>query len=287
MVTTIDAAFKTLRSSLEITDLQEASVSATQANIRDNLKKSFVVLDDFLTGSYRRSTLIAPLSEADVDIFFVLDPKYYSQYGQGALLESVKKSLQNSYPQTSRIRPDGQAVTISFTKFKVDIVPAFYRQGGGYLIPGTTSGEWISTDPKRHIEIWADANKAHNGDLIPLIKMLKAWNKRSKAFKSFHLETVTIKVLSGITISDFPSGVRYVLDKARDHIRVVLPDPAGYSADVAAYVKTEAQMNEIVQKLAHGYGLAAAAEQLAAAGRTSDAFANWRTLFDNYFPAYG
>jgi hypothetical protein len=27
------------------------------------------VLDSFLTGSYRRSTMIAPLSQADIDIF--------------------------------------------------------------------------------------------------------------------------------------------------------------------------------------------------------------------------
>lgn len=33
----------------------------------------FTTLDSFLSGSYRRSTMIAPLAQADVDIFVVLD----------------------------------------------------------------------------------------------------------------------------------------------------------------------------------------------------------------------
>lgn len=51
------------------------------------IEKDFRILDTFLTGSsYRRS---APLTEADIDIFVVLDPRYYSADGQKKLLENV------------------------------------------------------------------------------------------------------------------------------------------------------------------------------------------------------
>src|SRR5262249_60237311 len=91
--------------------------------------------DSFLAGSYRRSTMIAPLTQADVDIFVVLDPSYYEANGQASLLDKVKRTLQKTYSKTPEISRNGQAVTITFTDFKVDVVPAFYSTAGGYLIP--------------------------------------------------------------------------------------------------------------------------------------------------------
>src|SRR4051794_22610131 len=78
MPKTIPAAFDQFRSNLEITGLQASTVSTRQTNLRDKLAKELKVIDSFLTGSYMRNTLIAPLSAADVDVFLVLDPSYHS-----------------------------------------------------------------------------------------------------------------------------------------------------------------------------------------------------------------
>jgi hypothetical protein len=286
MVRTIDEAFRVLRSNLEITGLQEQTVSTRQANIREVIEKDFAVLDTFLTGSYRRSTMIAPLAEADVDIFVVLDPRYYSVNGQQELLARVRDSLLRTYTRTPKIRPDGHAVTITFTDFKVDVVPGFYRQGGGYLIPDTQLGRWISTDPKKHVEIWTAANKSHRGNLVPLLKMLKGWNKSRELFKSFHLETIALTALDGVRISSFPSGLRYVFDKARTMIRVKLADPAGYSDDVAGNVNTAPVMDNLISRLDWAYNRALEAEQLSGAGRLEEAFAKWSLILKGYFPSY-
>lgn len=287
MAKTIADAFAVMKSNLEITGLQEQTVSTRQKNVRAVIEKDFTVLDSFLTGSYRRSTMIAPLSEADVDIFVVLDAKYYQPNGRQALLDSVKKSLLKTYTQTPKIRPDGSAVTITFTDFKVDVVPAFYRKGGGYLIPSTELGMWISTDPKKHIEIWTASNKAHNGDLVPLIKMIKAWNKSRTLFKSFHLETVILNALANITISDYPSGMRFVFDKAIGLVQRKLADPAGYSDDVGAHVNTADKIKVLVDRLTWARDTALQAEALAHSGHISGAMDKWRAIVPGYFPAYG
>jgi hypothetical protein len=287
MARTIDEAFRILRSNLEITDLQEKTVSTRQTSIRSVLEKDFVVLDSFLTGSYRRSTMISPLNEADIDIFVVLDPRYYAAQGQTGLLLAVRASLLKTYTKTPKIRPDGHAVTITFTDFKVDVVPGFHRMGGGYLIPDTSGPRWISTDPKRHVEIWSQANKLHNGDLVPLLKILKGWNASRSLLKSFHLETLAIDILTNVTISSFPSGVRYFFDKARAKIRTKLADPAGYSDDVAQHINTTEQMDAIVKRLDWALARAQEAEKLDAVGKTADAFAQWSQLFPNHFPTYG
>jgi hypothetical protein len=246
MPTTILESFRKLRQNLEITGLQEATVSTRQTNIRKVVETDSVVVDSFLTGSYSCNTMIAPLKEADIDIFIQLDAKYFHQYngqngGQAGLLDLVKRTLKKTYTRTPNISRNGHAVSIRFEDFVVDVVPGFSRQGGGYLIPDSVKKTWLSTDPKKHVEIMTAQNKAHNGDLVPLVKMVKGWNVSiSKHFRSFHLEVLALQILNNVTISDFPSGVRYYFDKGRTVITQKNLDPAGYGDDLGKYIDSHA-----------------------------------------------
>ena len=179
-------------------------------------------------------------------------------------------------------------MTIQFTDFAVDVVPAFNRQGGGYLIPNSMTQTWLSTDPKKHVEIWSTANQSHNGDFVPLIKMLKAWNRTTSTFlRSFHLETMVLQILNNVTISDFPSGARYVFDKGRNYVTKKNPDPAGYGDDVGGYLNTEEKVKNAVSRFETAYTRALKAEDLANRGYVSEAINMWRMVFGDYFPAYG
>jgi predicted nucleotidyltransferase len=239
MPTTIAQGFAKLQENLQITDLQEATVDTRQKNVREAVAKELKVLDSFVTGSYRRGTLIAPLSKADIDIFVILDPSYYAADGYANIIDRVKRVLKQTYPTTPEISRNGQAVTITFTDFKVDVVPAFYRQGGGYLIPDSVMKRWISTDPTQHVTIWNTANTVHQFQLVPVMRMAKQWNRAHSALlRSFHLETITLQVLNNVKISDLPSAARFVFDKARDACKHVVNDPAGYGGDIGAYLDT-------------------------------------------------
>jgi len=296
MATTIQQSFLKLKQNLEITDLQEATVSTRQKSVRGVIEAGINLVDPyfFLTGSYSRQTLIAPLKEADIDIFFVLDSKYFYHYengqngGQAGLLDWVKRTLRKTYTETPDISRNGQAITIRFTDFVVDVVPGFNRKGGGFLIPNSTNQSWISTDPKKHVEIMSAANKAHNGDLIPLVKMIKAWNKNNnKYFSSFHLEVLALQILQNVTISDFPSGVRFYFDKGRALIAQKNLDPAGYGGDVGSYINTQEKIQEAVAKFELAYNRAIKAEDYASRGYIKDAVEMWIKIFGDYFPAYG
>jgi tRNA nucleotidyltransferase (CCA-adding enzyme) len=73
MATTITGGVADLRANLEITTVQKSTTSTRQQNVREAMEQGFTVLDSFLAGSYARSTMIAPLSESDIDIFVVID----------------------------------------------------------------------------------------------------------------------------------------------------------------------------------------------------------------------
>jgi hypothetical protein len=287
LASTLPQGFQILRERLEITGLQASIVSTRQQNVRAAVERRMNVRDSFLTGSYMRNTMIAPLQEADVDIFIVLSDEYFRTGGQAYILDKVRAVLLETYSRTPNISRDGQAVTITFTDFKVDVVPAFTRPGGGFLIPNTIQNEWVATDPRKHITIWSDANRAHNGDLVPLIKMIKGWNKQNgDQFYSFHLECLILQVLNNVTISSFPSGVRYVFDKARSAVRQFIADPAGY-ANVGRYLDTQEKINAVVNRLESAYTRAVKAEECAARGNMKDAYDYWQLVFGSYFPAYG
>jgi hypothetical protein len=287
MPTTIDQGFKKFRDNLRITELQESTVSTRQQNVRSAVESDLEVLDSFLVGSYRRGTMIAPLSDADVDVFVVLDKKYYTVDGQASLLDKLKRSLQKTYSKTPEISRNGQAVTIVFSDFRVDVVPSFLREGGGYLIPNSISKRWISTDPKKHIQLWALANKEQQLLLSPLTKMIKAWNREhSQLLRSFHLEVLVLQILSGITISSFPLTAGYVFDQARAQVKYPVLDPAGFGGNIADYLDTQAKIGEVVSRLESAHKRAVEALQSAEDGKVELAYEKWRLIFGSYFPAY-
>ncbi len=292
MATTINHAFSQLKQNLQITGLQTETVSTRQKNVRSVLEAGLSVNDTFLAGSYSRSTMIAPLSDADVDIFAVLDVKYYHNYngqngGQAGLLDLVKRTLRKTYTRTPDISRNGQAVTIRFDDFKVDVVPAFYRQGGGFLIPNSIKQSWLSTDPKKHVNIMSTSNTTHNGDMVPLVKMIKGWNNKiGSFFMSFHLEVLALSIFNNVTISNFPSGVRFYFDKGKDLVSKQNPDPAGFAGDVGSYITRE-KIDGAVSKFQLAYERAVKAEEYDRRGNTRDATEMWRKIFGDYFPAYG
>ena len=291
MPTTAAESFSQFKSNLEVTDPQSSTLSTRQQSVRASLAGGMDVIDSFLTGSYARSTMIAPLSEADIDIFMVLDPKYYWHYnnqngGCAGLLDLAKRTLLKTYTRTPDISRNGHAVTIRFDDFIVDVVLGFNRTGGGYIMANSITNSWLETDPKKHVALMSDANKRHHGMLVPLIKMIKAWNKtHGSYFRSFHLEVLALSILNNVSITDFPSGIRFYFDKARELVKYQNPDPAGYGDDVGKYLTSRETAS---YKFQDAYQRALRAEQF---GNNSfyirSAVDEWRNLFSNYFPAYG
>lgn len=287
MARTILESFRKLKANFEITELQKSTLSTRQQNVRKAVEKKLIVSDSFLTGSYSRHTMIAPLKEADVDIFVVLHSDYYEQNGQTNLLDKVRRVLLKTYPDTPKISRNGQAVTITFTDFKVDVVPAFYREGEGFLIPNSITKRWISTNPKVHVEIMNNENEAHDGDLVPIVKMIKGWNRNiNPAFVSFYLELLAIKIFKNVTISDYPSGMRYFFDKGREKIKYKVKDPVNYGENINA-LDTVSTVKDAVNRFENAYKRAKNAEDDARNGYTAAAIEEWREIFGDYFPSYG
>jgi hypothetical protein len=293
LMLTRDQAFEKLRSNLELTGLQEKVIATRQTNVRAAVASQLSVVDDFLSGSYRRHTMIGPLKSADVDIIVVLD-RSYRERGPRAVLELVKKALLVEYTRTPTISRNGQAVTITLSDFIVDVVPAFVRPWWkwdvGWDICDSGSNSWISTNPKKHVDISSAANKAHGGDLVPRIKQLKAWNVTvGSPLHSFHLEALAWSIFgtswwwNNGKRSDWAS-VRFFFDKARGQLRHQLHDPAGTGSDVATYLQGAA-LDSAVSKMTSAFEQCVRADKCAKDNDVEGVHKAYGQVFGHYYPS--
>jgi hypothetical protein len=291
---TRDEAFERLRENLELTGLQEKTVAARQANVRAAVERQLTVVDSFLTGSYRRQTLIRPLSRADVDTVVVLD-RGYRPRGPRAVLDLVRKALLAEYTNGTKISRNGQAVTITFSDFMVDVVPAFARpwwtwDDESWEICDSGNDRWIVTNPKRHVAISSKANTLHDGDLVPRIKQLKAWNRTvGSPLRSFHLEVLAWSLFgrSGWWYhsqkSDWDSA-RYFFKKAQGKLRQPLSDPAGTGKDVGAYLHGTA-LDEVVSKAESAFKRCERADEAAKNGDLAAMHEAYGRVFGDCYPS--
>lgn len=133
-------------------------------------------------GSYGRNTAIAGFS--DLDMIFQLPYAEYSKYdayqgnGQSALLQAVKKSIEKTYSITS-IRADGQVIVVPFTDgISFEVVPAFINKDDSFTYPDANNGgSWRVTNPKPEIEAIRVRNRATNGNLVLLCRMMRQWKR--------------------------------------------------------------------------------------------------------------
>ena len=277
----VDDAFAKLKSTLEIGKTEQDLAVRRHHEIRDHVRESWTLEEDFLTGSYRRETKTKKLK--DVDIFVVIDgdgPQApLRQYGPTAVLGELASVLRPKYPD---VYVDQMACVVGFGKeeeiMSFDIVPAFDREGGGYEIPDTRTGGWISTNPRIHHELSTAKNTACNGKFVPFVKMIKGMNRHLDELvnPSFLLEVMA----QGIVLEPFgeyPEEVRWFLATAVEQVHDSWPDPAGLGPDVNTM--STVQRSAASRALTDALAVAEMAIDLAGDGHERSAVEQWRELF--------
>jgi len=133
----------------------------------------------YIVGSVGRKTAIAKTS--DLDVIFDLPTSVYSKYnayesnGQSALLQDVKEVLKERYPKTD-IKGDGQVVSIEFTSFTVELVPAFKQSDDTFKYPDThDGGSWKYTDPIAEQNECTSCNASSCSHYYRFCRMIRKW----------------------------------------------------------------------------------------------------------------
>lgn len=154
-----------------------------------------------LIGSYGKRTMIRPAR--DIDVIFIMPPEKFAQYDdntsnkQSQVLQDVKKILEEKYPNTP-ISAFGKIVKLEFadTKHDVEVVPAWEREDGTFIIPDSENGgRWHYQDYRAEIEE-IEESESNTGVTRFLIRSLKKWSDNNTAkLRTYQIERAVLSFL--------------------------------------------------------------------------------------------
>lgn len=290
---TVAEAFEIFRRRLELTKTESEDAQRRHTEVRECMRASFQVDRDFLTGSYARDTKTKPLK--DIDIFFVLgkDERHWRGKAPSAILAAFEDCLVKKYGR-AQVEPGRRCVTVEFEKrnqtqdpdgkvLSIDAVPAF-EVNGHYEIPDSTLGRWIASDPEIHKEEATAKNKQLDGKWVPLVKMVKRWNRQAgKTIKPMFLVEVMAQDLVDPPFNSYPDEVQRFFSAAQVGIEQDWPDPAGLGPMVSDQMDANAKL-AAKKALRDAERLAAQAMRAEQQGRVGEALQLWQQVFGSYFP---
>jgi hypothetical protein len=177
--------FTTFKNNYNITAELISSISYRYKRITKQLNKDFwntesETAHSLYVGSYGRDTAAKGVS--DLDVAFILPSAEYHKYnayqtnGQSALLQAVKKSMQNTYP-TSDTSGDGQIVVINFDdKLSFEVLPVFENTSNTFTFPNANNGgSWKVCNPRAEMVAIKNRNDVTNGNMKFLARMMRIW----------------------------------------------------------------------------------------------------------------
>ncbi len=283
---TIAQAFQSFLEKLELRASERDDASKQHSYLRESLSQHMDIEDNFLSGSYARSTAIRPLN--DIDIFLVLKQSQAlnPSVAPEKVLTEVQTTLEAIYPN-KRAKLQTRSVNIEFstTGIAYDVVPAFLGDKAGvYKLPDRDTPQWIETNPKIHSELSVQANKAAGNKLKPLVKAVKhAKNVHGSEARSFHLEVLAWQILTSPP-DNYLAGLKILLEGLVARICLPCPDPAGLGPDIqpsAAKCQTaQVWLNRMVD-------LVREADSHTRDGRIGEAHGRLRELFGEEWPEQG
>lgn len=213
---TIDQSFQKFLTNLNPTDIQKKRIQRTRETIDaallndDRISLNTNEQTSFLTGSYSRKTIIRPID--DIDLYVRVN---YSKHAQDkspmSILRLMASSIRKRHTQNTKVNVDAPCVVVKFSNYKFEIVPAVGVSNNPdlYMIPAPGSKQWIYCYPNMPGKWLSNCNHKNNSFFIPLIKMLKQWNRQHNVgLKSFHIELLTEQVFTSITdIDSYPQAI--------------------------------------------------------------------------------
>lgn len=179
----LEKDFESFCNSIELDNFADMEKSAGE--IAKKLNTYYYELDKdssshlYIVGSVGRKTAIK--NSSDLDIIFDLPSSVYKRFdeyetdGQSALLQEVKTVMQERYPNT-KMRGDGQVVVIEFTKYTVELVPAFLQSDNRFKYPDThDGGKWKYTDPLSEQEECSSCDSKSGGIYNDFCHIMRSW----------------------------------------------------------------------------------------------------------------
>ena len=282
---TIDEGLRALDSLLVITVPQRSIVSSRQAELENIMVKEFDALTTTMPGAFARNTLIQPLEDNVVDLYVHLPPELGQRSRPLGLMSRLEDLLVRHYPEAA-ITEDGLAVMVRYPDISFRVVPCFYQVKKGYVIADIKNSKWRKTNPNIFYYALDDANFWHRGMLLPVIRIIKHWNRRNGGwFNDYYLELLVTEALSDTRAVNYIQAIKHVFRKAIHLVVFSINDPADFGSQMEG-LKDVFKMVEAMLSFQQCHRHIVSAEDLEKQGDLISAYREWRKIFADDFPSY-
>jgi len=291
---TTEDFFKNLLSDLELKYSERDNISNKHIFLRESLGEKLEVEDDFLTGSYKRNTIIRPKDSEekfDVDFFLAFNKDDYGESELPELLKIVKNAIdeiKDDDEDIAEIQEQKRSIGVIYNgNFQIDVVPAIQiEKDKKYKIFDKNTQQAVKSNPKLHGSNLTSANEATESGsikrLVPIVKLLKSW-KRDKCeyVKSFHLEMLAVKILGDGEISSYSQGLAKLFMNAGQYLQSAgLEDPANKENIIDEYLDDDGKRNELLNLIVDEKEIAEKAIEFENEGEDDNAVKEWKKIFE-------
>lgn len=277
-------AFDMLSKRVDMSFVDYSRISRSQSGIEAYLGRYISAFATALPGAFARKTMISPLDGCVVDMYILFKLEHSRQFYPSDLLKKLYVTLVSQYPEISW-EQDSNTIMVPADGFTFKVQPAFLLDNGGYLVPSPWSNDWMNYDVLKCKKELLAYDGRQRGKLIPLIRLVKAWNRRTNnIFDGYYLELLVTDIMAKVKIESYQSGLRYFFERALAQVVFKKADPANTDLQVEGVYDLEDLVNAMLH-FQSAYRIANTAMEYERQGDTMAACDHWSQLFPGVFPS--
>lgn len=297
----IQDQFQRFLGDIEPSASTKSNASSAHTSLRAHLEQhetfSQYHLSTFLSGSYKRNTAIRPITVGTIvtrpDIDIIVVTSHTLSDSPRVVLHLLYEALKDKYG-ASCLTLNRRSVHVETSLADMDVVPIIAPNGmeGTLYIPDRDLKQWLQTNPPGHTTWTTEMNEKAGGRFKPLVKLTKWWRRenptRSKKPKGFVLECIIAECMNlqetryaELVVGTFETIVSRYQAYVSAGIVPWIQDPGVPTSSVTSKVSFE-EFQGFYDKVKVYAELGRRALNEA---DDEKAFALWRRIFGNRFPA--
>ena len=280
---TVAAGLDELAKIIEPSIHEYTSVNRCRDRIQNYLGQFIRSFTIDLPGAFARTTMVSPLKEGIIDMLVLFNIEHSERFYPIELLKKLHVTLLGEYPETT-LDEASESVYVPIDGHTFRVQPGFLTDQRHYLVPAPRWNEWASYDSQGYKSYLLRMNAHHNGKLLHVIRMIKAWNRLSgQAFNDYFLELLVNEILVNYKIENYQNTLSHVFKSILYDVALKHHDPANESLIVDGLH----DLDEVVNAMVHvkcSYLVTKQALELEEQGNTKQALADWAQLFPKIMP---
>lgn len=280
----VNDAFKLLAKNTALTLSEYTSITQSEADIEQYLKRHIETFSTVLHGAFSRKTMVSPLPGNTVDMLVIFRESDVKYTYPSRIFEKLQTALIQQYPGTAT-DDNKSTLTLPVNSFYFTIRPAYPLSTHAYMLPDEKFNEWVKHDLKIYNDTFTKENVRHKGKLIEVVRMIKTWNRVSgELFNGYYLEIIVTEILSSYEIISYKETLRYIFNAGVARVAFQKLNPANMELHIEG-LNDISDLIAAMRLIKKSFHLTDEAIQYEQQGNSEKALQTWNKLFPRAFPS--